>query len=1012
MRLALLRLLAALLGLHVLSSLTYDQHASTRGAVAAEASAHCPGSPNQCSLHGTCVLNRLGERVCNCQWGYNGGDCSKKMCPHGFDPDDTVGREKKLLLTIAASSAAALRGKFVLTFHSHSVEFDAPLESVTSEACTHIFRRFQNIGEVSCSRVEFEAPSRAVFEVTLHSFPVYPVMNNLYHHNGNPPASDFWCDATNATPTRAGSDVSCAFRSKSDADIKEYAPCSGRGVCNERIGVCTCQGGYYGENCGNNKDEEDVLVAPSTGPFFKGNVLRVSAKRAKSPEFNLIKADVQGRATFSVNGDGDTTLHAGSLLVKEGDLVVESGQAQIRSGGRLVMVNADIQVTNAQIRVQQATRDGAAKYDAMLLLEMQAESVSTDFVRLFGPRGPVFRVSGSGTTVIDDGGLEVQRGGVKVQRGGVHVLSGGIAVSHGALTIQNGALNLQSGSLRVSDGHASFASSSAKLPALDVARQPKTEAAAGGSSGVLELHSELENDTLILAKGRHDVRVFQVKATGEAVVHTGGLLVEAGGVRIKSGGQTITSGGLHIEAGGALIEGELTTTGGLVVQDGGFTVRNNAANNASLRVLSTNAHFGGALLAFDLSGQMQQQQQQPTHPFRLLEALGARDEPIVSVDSRGNVVTRGDITTTASGKIVSSGALVSQAQVVFAHVKIPAGAEIRIPSSHSYVKITDDGAAARNRVTMDTGDAYAGQLLVLQNEDAQSLGGDVSVKPSAAAMFVFDGAGWRALTAASFDTAVLTGVTSFEAANDLNLGDVKLTAKHVQVAGQKAGLVAVYGKGGELAQHDALAFDAASGTLAAHRLRAEVIEGSIDMSGSELRHVEIVGGHISNVNLTSVERMEVDGELFVELDAFFGSGITVDGPVMGSGAYVDASDARFKRDVAPIRGALELLGALEGVEYAYRADEFPAKRFSRARELGLIAQDVEQVLPQVVVEDARGFKYVAYARLVPVVVEALKQLRRETAELKASVDTLRGDVTTLKQLVETLQLQAIGALTH
>jgi hypothetical protein len=37
----------------------------------------CPGSPNQCSLHGSCMLNRLGERVCNCQWGYAGDDCSK-----------------------------------------------------------------------------------------------------------------------------------------------------------------------------------------------------------------------------------------------------------------------------------------------------------------------------------------------------------------------------------------------------------------------------------------------------------------------------------------------------------------------------------------------------------------------------------------------------------------------------------------------------------------------------------------------------------------------------------------------------------------------------------------------------------------------------------------------------------------------------------------------------------------------------------------------------------------------
>lgn len=41
------------------------------------AQTRCPGSPNQCSLHGSCVLSRQGDHVCNCQWGYHAADCSK-----------------------------------------------------------------------------------------------------------------------------------------------------------------------------------------------------------------------------------------------------------------------------------------------------------------------------------------------------------------------------------------------------------------------------------------------------------------------------------------------------------------------------------------------------------------------------------------------------------------------------------------------------------------------------------------------------------------------------------------------------------------------------------------------------------------------------------------------------------------------------------------------------------------------------------------------------------------------
>lgn len=70
------------------------------------------------------------------------------MCPHGFDPEATSSREKQLSLVISSSNGASMEGKFVLSFHSHSVEFETPLEDATSEACTRIFRRFQNIADV------------------------------------------------------------------------------------------------------------------------------------------------------------------------------------------------------------------------------------------------------------------------------------------------------------------------------------------------------------------------------------------------------------------------------------------------------------------------------------------------------------------------------------------------------------------------------------------------------------------------------------------------------------------------------------------------------------------------------------------------------------------------------------------------------------------------------------------------------------------------------------------------
>ncbi|CAK4140401.1 unnamed protein product [Aphanomyces euteiches] len=98
------------------------------------------------------MINRHGEYVCNCQWGYSGQDCANKMCPHGFDPitKDTQ-QEKKLRLSIVdtspqSSGDKALPASVMLQFHGHVVEME--MQHLTADKCTQIFRRFRNLGEL------------------------------------------------------------------------------------------------------------------------------------------------------------------------------------------------------------------------------------------------------------------------------------------------------------------------------------------------------------------------------------------------------------------------------------------------------------------------------------------------------------------------------------------------------------------------------------------------------------------------------------------------------------------------------------------------------------------------------------------------------------------------------------------------------------------------------------------------------------------------------------------------
>jgi hypothetical protein len=94
------------------------------------------------------------------------------------------------------------------------------------------------------------------------------------------------------------------------------------------------------------------------------------------------------------------------------------------------------------------------------------------------------------------------------------------------------------------------------------------------------------------------------------------------------------------------------------------------------------------------------------------------------------------------------------------------------------------------------------------------------------------------------------------------------------------------------------------------------------------------------------------------------------------------SDARYKKQITPLEHSLEKIMAISGVEYFMRTDEFPSNHFDNKLQVGLIAQDVEKVLPQAVQTGADGYKAIDYARVVPLLVEGMKEQQKEINELK------------------------------
>lgn len=109
---------------------------------------------------------------------------------------------------------------------------------------------------------------------------------------------------------------------------------------------------------------------------------------------------------------------------------------------------------------------------------------------------------------------------------------------------------------------------------------------------------------------------------------------------------------------------------------------------------------------------------------------------------------------------------------------------------------------------------------------------------------------------------------------------------------------------------------------------------------------------------------------------------TVFGSALASGGSWVNSDARFKQNIQPIGNALDLISQLEGTTYTMDVDNYPERNFNAGNQYGFIAQNLQEVMPEVVMADDDGFLAVNYDAVVPLLVEGVKaqQVQLEKAE--------------------------------
>jgi hypothetical protein len=94
----------------------------------------------------------------------------------------------------------------------------------------------------------------------------------------------------------------------------------------------------------------------------------------------------------------------------------------------------------------------------------------------------------------------------------------------------------------------------------------------------------------------------------------------------------------------------------------------------------------------------------------------------------------------------------------------------------------------------------------------------------------------------------------------------------------------------------------------------------------------------------------------------------------------DTSDERLKTGIKIIPNALSKVQEIKGVEFEWNKDK---QTTHQGQDVGVIAQDVEKVLPTIVITREDGYKAVRYEKIIPLLIEAIKELKSEVELLKS-----------------------------
>ncbi|MFN0201278.1 MAG: tail fiber domain-containing protein [Bacteroidia bacterium] len=117
--------------------------------------------------------------------------------------------------------------------------------------------------------------------------------------------------------------------------------------------------------------------------------------------------------------------------------------------------------------------------------------------------------------------------------------------------------------------------------------------------------------------------------------------------------------------------------------------------------------------------------------------------------------------------------------------------------------------------------------------------------------------------------------------------------------------------------------------------------------------------------------------------------LTINGDICYTGSIGTCSDRRYKRNIEKLPNALASLNHIQGYTYYYDTEKFVEKKFSTQHQIGVLAQEVESIYPELVTTNNDGYKSVNYSKLTPILLEAIKELASKVEKQAKEIEELK-----------------------